>query len=507
MSILIQNTSILTLDPDDRFLEGSDILIDGKTISAIGTDLSGSIAGAPDRIIDGTGLLAMPGLINGHFHSASAFMKGAFDGVPLEVYMLRETPSDDFASGQRAGYLRSMLSALELIKQGVTTVRDDQHFFLPATDEAIDVTLEAYDDAGMRASVGLADPNLPEYATLPYLRDMLPDDAIKAMDERQSKSTDAMLAMYDRTFDRWHGRDDGRLAIHVSCSAPQRVTRETMQELAKLAQARDVAFDMHILETKTQYVHGREDYGKSLIAYVDEIGALNEHSVVIHAVWADDDDIARMADAGAMVAHNPVSNMALGSGAMSMRKMIEAGVPVCLGTDEASVDESNNLWINAKVATMLQRIEQPDYDLWPGAEAYLDCIMGGGARALRQPGLLGVLSEGALADIILLDLDRMPFVPLNNLKRQLVTAETGSSVVMTMVAGRVVCENGRVLTVDEAAIKDEIRTMWPRYRALCDDFNRERAALETVTHEIYDRCAQSEIGFTRWVGGQTNRAP
>ena len=502
MSTLIQNASILTLDQNDRLLDNSDILIDGDTITAIGSDLRGAGAGTPDRTLDATGLLAMPGLINGHFHSASAFMKGAFGDVPLEVYMLRETPSDDFVSGQRAGYLRTMLSALELIKQGVTSVRDDQHFFLPATDEAIDVTLQAYADAGMRASVGIADPNLPEYATLPStLRKTLPDAVIQSMDARQSKSTDDIVAMYDRAFARWHGQSDGRLAIHISCSAPQRVTRDTMQELAKLAQAHDVAFDMHILETKTQYVHGREDYGQSLITYVDDIGALNENSVVIHAVWADDDDIARMADAGAMVAHNPVSNLALGSGVMSMRKMIDAGVPVCLGTDEASVDEGNNLWINAKVGTILQRIEQPDCDQWPAAETYLSCIMDGGARALRKTGELGVLREGALADVILLDLDRMPFVPLNNLKRQLMTAETGSSVVMTMVAGQVVCENGRVLTVDEAAIKNEIRAMWPRYRALCDDFNRERAELESITHDLYDRCAQADIGFTRWVGG------
>ena len=212
-------------------------------------------------------------------------------------------PPDDFANRERVGYLRTMLAALELLKQGVTAVRDDQHFFLPATDSAIDVTLQAYDDAGLRASVGIGDPNVPEYATL--LRDMLPADVIESMDSHPPKSTKAVLDMYDRAFERWHGRDGDRLTIHVSCSAPQRVTRETLQELAKMATSRDVALDMHILETKTQYVHGHEEYGQSPIAYVDELGALNENSVVIHAIWADDDDIARMARAGAMVAHNP----------------------------------------------------------------------------------------------------------------------------------------------------------------------------------------------------------
>ena len=149
----------------------------------------------------------------------------------------------------------------------------------------------------------------------------------------------------------------------------------------------------------------------------------------------------------------------------------------------------------------LQKIEQPDYERWPTAETFLDCIMSGGARALRRSGDLGVLREGAFADIILLDLDRMPFVPLNNLKRQLVTAETGSSVVMTIVAGQVVCENGKVLTVDESAIKDEIRALWPRYRALCDTFNRQRGDLESATREVYNKCAQSDIGMNRWVGG------
>ena len=499
MTILIQNASILTLDSSDRLIEGGDVLIDGNRISAVGTGLADDPRVGSGRVIYGSGLLAMPGLINGHFHSVSAFMKGAFDAVPLEIYQLREVPPDDFANSERVGYLRTMLAALELLKQGVTAVRDDQHFFLPATDDAIDVTLQAYDDAGVRASVGIGDPNVPEYATL--LRDMLPADVIESMESHPLKSTKAVLDMYDRAFERWHGRDGDRLTIHVSCSAPQRVTRETLQQLAKMAASRNVALDMHILETKMQHVQGHADYGQSPIAYVDEIGARNENSVVIHAVWADDDDIARMARAGAVVAHNPVSNLALGSGVMSMRKMMDAGVPVCLGTDEASVDEGNNLWINAKIATLLQKIEQPDYERWPTAETFLDCITSGGARALRRSGELGVLSEGAFADIILLDLDRMPFVPLNNLKRQLVTAETGSSVVMTIVAGQVVCENGKVLTVDESAIKDEIRAIWPRYRALCDTFNRQRSDLESATREIYNKCAQSDIGLNRWVGG------
>ena len=501
MKIMIKNAKILTLDPDDRMIDKGDIVVDGSRISAIGENLDPAGFEPPERVIDGSGLLAMPGLINSHFHSESTFMKGAFEGLPLELYMLYETPTDEFSNSNRVGYLRSALSAIEFLKQGVTAVRDDRHFFLPATGDAVDSTFQAYEDAGIRASVGIADPNVPLYDTLPFMREMLSDQQRRSLDDRSLNGDQEVLEIYRRAFSRWHGRGDNRLMVHASCSAPQRVTKEVMQELSRLASEHDVSFDMHILETKMQYVHGKEVFGQSLIAYADEIGALTENSVVIHAVWADGGDLERLARRGAVVAHNPVSNLKLGSGVMSMRDMMSHGIPVCLGTDEHSVDDGNNLWIVAKIGAMLQTLDKSDCDLWPKAADYLHTICHGGARAFRLSGRLGMLAEGCYADLILLDLNNLPFVPLNDLKRQLVFGETGSSVVMTIVGGRIVYENGEVLSVDEAAIKGEIKSIWSRYRAYCDAFNRKNRDLGPVVRSIYDKCAGRSIGFSRWIGG------
>src|SRR5205823_4069422 len=130
-----------------------------------------------------------------------------------------------------------------------------------------------------------------------------------------------------------------------------------------------------------------------------------------------------------------------------------------LGSDEASVDDTANMWQVAKAAGLIHKVASPDYQAWPKAPEILWALIRGGARAMRLEGKVGVLARGYEADLILLDLNSIAFTPLNDLRRQLVFCENGSSVVLTMVAGQIVAERGRVLTVDEEAIKAEARSL------------------------------------------------
>jgi 5-methylthioadenosine/S-adenosylhomocysteine deaminase len=500
---VIRNASVLTMDANDAILDRANILIDGDRIVAVAPDAEFSDAdGASARTIDGTGRLAMPGLVNAHFHSPVNHLKGSLDSLPLEVFMLYESPALDAAAlSPRAAYVRTMLGALEMLRNGVTAVQDDA-FFVPAPSaETIDAVMQAYADSGIRATVALDQPNVPELDKLPFLRDLLPSDLKAELAQPAPMDAAGLLACYRHLLERWHGAANGRLNAAVSCSAPQRVTPDYFMALDALSREHDLPFYIHMLETKLQRVLGHEKFGgRSLVRYVHDLGLLSDRMNIIHAIWIDDADIAMIAEAGAAVAHNPISNLRLGSGVMPFRGLRDAGVPICLGTDEAIADDAINMWLVAKMAGLIHNITDPDYERWPTAGEVLECLIGGGARAMRQGKTLGRIAPGYQADLILLDLDTLPFTPLNDLKRQLVYCESGGSVRLTMVAGQIVFENGRVTKVDEAALRAEARDYARRFAGNQSEVNGAAAQLSPYYRQMYLTAAGREVGMNRWVG-------
>jgi 5-methylthioadenosine/S-adenosylhomocysteine deaminase len=496
---IIRNARVLTMDDGDTIVERADVLVDGQMIAAVGPDLT---AEGAVREIDGAGRLVMPGLINAHFHSPVNHLKGSLDSLPLEVFMLYESPALDAAAmSPRAAYVRTMLGAMEMLKNGVTAVQDDA-FFVPApTPEIIDAVMQAYADSGIRATMALDQPNVPEIEKLPFLNDMLPPDLKADLSAPAPLDAAGLLRCYDHLIRTWHGAEDGKLSAAVSCSAPQRVTPDYFAALDRLSRAHDLPFYIHMLETKLQRVLGDEKFdGRSLIRYVHDLGLLSERMNIIHAVWIDDADIELIAAAGSVVAHNPISNLRLGSGVMPFRRLRDKGVPICLGTDEAIADDAINMWLVAKFAGLIHNITDPDYERWPKAGEVLDCLIRGGARAMRRSDSLGRIAPGYQADLIMVDLDTLPFTPLNDLKRQLVYCESGGSVRLTMVAGRIVVEDGKVTTVDEPTLRAEARAHAARFADSQGVVDQAAADLRPYYRRMYLKAAGRNVGMNRWVG-------
>jgi cytosine/adenosine deaminase-related metal-dependent hydrolase len=338
----------------------------------------------------------MPGLINAHFHSSGNLMKGALPGLPLELFMLYEVPP--LAAGgdaARLAYVRTALGAMEMLRRGVTAVHDDAYHVPVASREGIDAILQAYADAGIRASVAIDQPTVVEYEKYPWLAELLPDAERRAMEAAPRQSPEELLELYAHLIERWHGRSGGRLGAAVSCSAPQRVTPDYLHALSSLARKHDLPFNIHLLETRLQRVFGDMKYGKSLVRYVHDLGVLDEHVMAIHAIWIDERDAALLAASGCTVAHNPVCNLRLGSGVMPWKMLRDAGVPVCLGSDEMNTDDTVNLWFVAKTAALLQTLAGAEYRDWPAGPEMLAALTAGGARALRKAGTLGKLRRGS----------------------------------------------------------------------------------------------------------------
>jgi cytosine/adenosine deaminase-related metal-dependent hydrolase len=426
-------------------------------------------------------------------------MRGTLEGLPLELFMLYEVPplSREPPSG-RAAYIRTMLGAMEMLKLGVTAVMDDAFHVPKPTPAGIDGICQAYADSGIRATVTLDQPNVPELAKYPYLADIVPADIRESLASAPVTGEAELLACYAHLIGRWHGAADGRLGAGVSCSAPQRVTESYFRALSGLSKRHDLPFVIHMLETKLQRVFGQEVWGRSLVRQVHDLGLLDERMQVVHAIWVDDADMRLLADAGCTVAHNPVCNLKLGSGIMPFRRLRDHGVPICLGSDEAVADDTHDMWAVAKMAGLIQKIADPEYRSWPTAREILDCLFAGGARAMRRTGEIGVLRPGAQADIILVDLNTLAFTPLNDIRRQLVYCETGSSVRLTMVAGDIVCRDGRLLTVDEESVKAEARAIMAGHREALASAAADADRLHPHYRAMYLKAAAADVGMDRW---------
>ena len=504
MSLLFRAVRVFAPDLPAGSTEPTDVLVVGDRIRVIGD--GAARAAPPDaRVVEGSGHhLLLPGLINGHFHSPVNHMKGALPSLPLELFMLYESPAlDALRPTPREAYVRTLLAAVEMLRTGTTAVQDDAFFVPHPTPDIVDAVMEAYRDVGIRATVALDQPELPELDKLPFLSELLPHDLRVELEAPPSFGRDDLLAAVNHLVGNWHGAADGRLGVAVSVSAPQRVSPEYFAELDAISRRHGLPLYAHMLETKLQRVLKDEQPrfgGRSLVRYTADLGLLSERMNVIHAVWVDDDDLDLIAASGAAVAHNPISNLRLGSGTMPFRAIRDRGIPICLGVDEAIADDAVNMWGVAKAAGLVHNVTDPDPDHWPSAAEVLDCLFRGGARAMLKGDDLGSVAEGRLADLALVDLHTLPFTPLNDLARQLVFCENGSSVRMTVVAGEVVYDGGRVLTVDEPSLLAEAREIFDRRRPALAAARRAADRWLPAYRTMVARAAARDVGMQRRVG-------
>jgi 5-methylthioadenosine/S-adenosylhomocysteine deaminase len=496
MRTLIKGATILTMAGarGARPLIG-DVLIDGTRIEAVGSVGAEAIV---DRTISGQGKLVMPGLINGHMHSSEALFKGRYDNLPLELWMLFSYPIlGGEAPSERLIYLRSMLCAMESLKNGVTTVIDDVSEVGGQSIEQLGAVFAAYEDAGIRANVSGHIIDRPFIDTIPFAEELLPE-RLKA---RVRDTAPPSLAAYERfcaaAFGRFHGRA-GRLRFMIAPSAPQRCTEALMHAADALARAHGSAFHTHILETKTQAVTGPHFHGKTLIRYMKDLGLLHSGTTIAHSIWVTDEDIALMGEAGCSIVHNAISNQKLGAGIAPLRSLLDAGVTVALGSDGICSSDTPRMFDVMHAAGLLHSISTPDYTTWIGAAEVLYAATMGGAKSALLDEEIGSLEAGKRADLIILDMSTANFSPLNDVANHLVYCENGGSIEAVMVNGELVVEHGRLTRVDEASLLGELREAWLEYRPRHIAIEEANRVFEPFFAEIHRRCTSMDVGINRY---------
>ena len=492
---LFKNARILDFDHPKGLSRPHDILVQDGKIKKVGQNLA---VLSDYFVVDANDKLLMPGLINGHFHSSVNHMKGSLPSLPLEIFMLYECPElEVLRPSPREAYLRTMLGCIEMLKFGTTSVQDDC-FFVPEPDtEILDAVIQAYIDSGMRVRIALDQPELSELQKHPFLADIVTGSIKEKLSQKSKTKADDLIKYYQYLINNWHGAENGRVKAAVSCSAPQRVSKEYLLQLDQISKSHNLPFFAHILETRLQRVFGEVCMnGRSLVQYVDDMGVLSDRMNIIHAVWVDDHDLELIANSNASIAHNPNSNLRLGSGIMPFRKALDLNINVCLGVDEAIADDAVNMWSVMKTAGSIHNLNGIDYATWPNAKEILLAGTQSGGIAMREPKL-GTLKVGAPADLILIDLNTLSFSPLNNLPRQLVYCELGNSVRMTMVDGEIVVRDQRLCKVNEDAILSEVReTFAERQDKLHSAFERSNELLPFYK-KMYEQAAMFKLDMQR----------
>lgn len=437
------------LDAAGHRAEPADVRIEDDTIREIGPPGLPAAPGAAS--IDARDRLLVPGLVNAHTHGHGALARGLIgDRTPLELLLTLAAGT----SGQRRledKYLSAQLAAVEMIHRGCTAFYDLYFEFPAPTVDGLHAAAQAYLDTGIRAVLApmMADRTL--YQALPGLLDALPDGARRQAEALRAAPAETSLTACRELLRGWPF-DRDRVRPALGPTIPLHCSDEFLVACRDLARDHDVGVQIHLAESKTQAVLGRTRYGTTLAGHLARLGLLGPRFSGAHGVWLDRDDVKRLADAGASVAHNPLSNLRLGSGIAPVRMMLDGGLRVGIGTDSAASADAQNMFECARLAAYLSRVRTPDYHRWITAGEALAMATEGSASVLGMERL-GRLAPGYKADVVFLDLRHPGYVPLNDVTVQIVMGESGAAVDGVMIGGRMVLERGRMLTVDEARLR------------------------------------------------------
>ncbi len=443
-----------TLIQGGRVLVGNDafhdvsLLIDGDRIEAILPSVE-TVENA--ETLDASHRLIIPGLVNGHTHSHGALARGGIpDDAILETFLagsawlnLGRAPDDLTLCAQ--------LSAVELIRKGCTACFD---LFIELPGPTVDGThavAQAYHDVGLRAVVApmVADQTL--YQALPGLLDAFEPPLKDAVAAMSLPDWSATMAVCDAALRDWPV-PTGRVRPGIGPTIPLHCSDAFLQACAAMSADMGVPLQTHLAETRLQQIMAQRKFGTSLTEYLDALGVLSPRFSGAHGVWLSDRETALLAQNGAGISHNPMSNLRLGSGIAPLRHLADAGVALGIGTDASNTSDGQNMFEAMRLAATLSRAQAPDSKAWVRTREAFDMATRGSA-GLMGFDKVGQIAEGWQADLLFLDRTYCHYTPARETLDQVVLAENGAALREVMIAGQVVFAGDRILTLDEAALR------------------------------------------------------
>jgi 5-methylthioadenosine/S-adenosylhomocysteine deaminase len=342
----------------------------------------------------------------------------------------------------------------------------------------MDAMAEAYAEVGLRAVIAPMVADRTVWDAVPGLRDALPDPLRAEVEAIRSAPGDATLAAMRDILQHWRwGAADIRAAL--APTIPLHCADEFLCGCGALAKEFGAPLQSHVGESKLQALAGMQRYGKTLVQHLDALGLVGPGFSAAHGIWLTDDDLRLLAAKGAAIAHNPGSNMRLGNGMFRLRRALDLGVTVGIGTDGVSSSDTSNMYEAMRAAFQLAAVQGPDPADWVSAEEVWRAGTQGSAKTLGFADI-GAIAPGMKADIVFLDLQHPNWMPLNGTVNQLVHTEDANALRHVMVGGGFIVRDRKLLTVDLAKLAREAEAARERLEAL----NAEKRQLFTLLEPV-----------------------
>jgi 5-methylthioadenosine/S-adenosylhomocysteine deaminase len=422
MKTLIKNTLLLPMTEEKKVITNTNIGITDDKISFIGEI---PVDFTADKIIDGSEHVVMPGLVNSHTHIAMSLLRNYADDLPFWDWLFGKILPVEEKFTEEHIYYGSLLSAAEMI-QGGTTCFNDMYFMM-------EMVAKATEESGMRAILGRG----------------------IAGDLQQAESG---FSEMETMLTKWHKTGDGRILISIAPHAIYTCPPETLEKCLQWAKEKNLILHTHVSESKKEADECFQQHGKSPVRYLRDLGLFDVHAAAAHCVQLDEADCEILCEKRVHVLHNPISNMKLANGFAPLKMLMEKGVNIALGTDGAASNNSQNMWKEIQIASLLSKGIHQEPTMIPAYEA-LKMATCNGAKALGLEKEIGSLEVGKKADLILVNLDKPHLQPLHDVISTLVYSAQASDVETVIINGKIVMENRSLKTLDYPTLKRKVREL------------------------------------------------
>ena len=416
--MIFQNIAIL----DEHFAvkEHQTVKIDGGRITYIGEELPEQTAG---KWIDGKNRLMVPGLINAHTHVPMTLLRGYGENLPLDRWLNeRIFPYEDQLDA-RSVYYASLLGIAEMLRFGVTSFTEMYNF--------CDQIARAAEESGIRANISRG---------LLCFDDSALEDLLSFQESRE-------------LYRNWNNAANGRIKVDMCIHGEYTSTPRVVRAMAEYAHSLGCGMHIHLAETKKETDECIGRHGMTPVRYMEEMGVFDGPCNAAHCVWLTEEDMDILAQRKVTAVHCPVSNLKLGSGVAPAPALLKKGVNVALGTDGCASNNNLNLYEEVKLAAVLHKGVSGDPAICT-PEEILRCATVNGALAQGRADC-GLIKEGYRAACAVLDISGAHWQPAHDMLGNLVYAGQGSDVVMTVVDGKILYQNGEYPTIDLEKIKAE----------------------------------------------------
>ena len=365
---------------------------------------------------DGKGKVLMPGFVNAHGHSPMSLMRGYGENLPLQRWLNELVfPFEDQLDGE-AVYNGTLLSMAESIRYGITST-SDMYFW-------VDDMVRAITTSGAKANIARAVTHFGgDVYQLPSF-----------IEQRDS------ILMY-------HGFDEGRILIDASVHAEYTNSDESVKAVVEQCREHDLIMHIHLSETENEVNECIERRGgKTPVEYFDSLGLFDGPVLAAHSVWLTDNDYQILKSKNVTVASNPISNLKLVSGICDVKKLMDNGIRVAIGTDSSTSNNSLDFFEEIKTFALLSKLKSGDPAFMTPKQALYAATRAGALAQGRKTS--GLIKEGYRADLIVVDTDVPNMQPSHNMLNNLVYSACGKDVCLTMVDGRVLYQDGEYKTID-----------------------------------------------------------